>query len=181
MKTKIHYKIKWLCFKQIMKHKYNVMKECFKCGLFKQGLMHDNSKLGKYEFERICKYYVINLTSQDFERQQKGYSEIWLHHKGCNRHHWEYWIDVDGYNETCVKMPINDVVEMLCDWITNLKYNNSNDDWDGSKVFNMFIKQYNSGKIRLHIDTYNFIFNVLSNYSVGNTLYESIKKFEKKY
>ena len=27
------------------------------------------------------------------ERGEKGYSSAWLHHKGRNRHHYEYWID----------------------------------------------------------------------------------------
>ena len=49
-------------------------------------------------------------------------SLAWLHHKGRNRHHFEYWIDyciaADGsvYMGGC-KMPLRYVAEMFCDRI----------------------------------------------------------------
>lgn len=49
-------------------------------------------------------------------------SLAWLHHKGRNRHHFEYWIDYcigeDGkpYMGGC-KMPLRYVAEMFCDRI----------------------------------------------------------------
>lgn len=46
------------------------------------------------------------------EREEKGYSSAWLHHKGRNKHHYEYWIDYnvnagkDGRILTGMKMPV---------------------------------------------------------------------------
>ena len=37
-------------FKTITKHKYYVMKFCFKCGFYKRGILHDLSKYGLTEF-----------------------------------------------------------------------------------------------------------------------------------
>ena len=52
------------------------------------------------------------------ERAAKGYSSAWLHHKGRNRHHLEYWIDyspVGGHGLAGMEMPVKYVVEMFCD------------------------------------------------------------------
>ena len=50
----------------------------------------------------------------------EGYSKAWLHHKGRNKHHLEYWIDYgNSIQEGLVgmKMPKNYVVEMFIDRI----------------------------------------------------------------
>lgn len=44
-------------FKTVCKHKWEVGKICFKCGLYKQGLLHDMSKFSKTEFWTSVKYY----------------------------------------------------------------------------------------------------------------------------
>ena len=62
----------------------------------------------------------------DAERRENGVSLAWLHHKGRNRHHFEYWIDYcigeDGkvYMGGC-KMPLKYVAEMFCDRIAACK------------------------------------------------------------
>ena len=80
-------------FTTITRHKILVMKECFKIGLYKQGLTHDLSKYSPTEFLVGCKYYQGNRSPNEIERREKGYSAAWLHHKGRNKHHLEYWID----------------------------------------------------------------------------------------
>ena len=54
-----------------------------------------------------------------------GYSEAWLHHKGRNKHHYEYWTDVDGHHRengvVGVKMPAKYVAEMVMDRIAASK------------------------------------------------------------
>ena len=47
----------------------------------------------------------------------KGYSAAWLHHKGRNRHHFEYWSDYNPVERRVgpVKMPLRYVIEMVCD------------------------------------------------------------------
>ena len=85
------------------------MKECFKIGLYKQGLTHDLSKYSPTEFLVGCKYYQGNRSPNNAEREETGVSKAWLHHKGRNRHHFEYWIDYsvekDGNPMTGMPMP----------------------------------------------------------------------------
>ena len=105
----------WGHFKTITKHKILVGKLCFKVHLYKQGLLHDLSKYTPTEFITGIKYYKGTYSPNSAERNEKGYSTAWLHHKGRNKHHWEYWLDfgVDGIY--ACKMPTNYVIEMFCD------------------------------------------------------------------
>lgn len=111
-------------FCTITKHKILVMKECFRVGLYRQGLLHDMSKYGWTEFRIGCRYYQGSRSPNNAEREEKGYSSAWLHHKGRNRHHYEYWIDygLNGENRMIgMKMPVNYVVEMFLDRIAACK------------------------------------------------------------
>lgn len=80
-------------FKTITHHKFLVMGYCFRVGLIRQGLMHDMSKYSWTEFRIGAKYYTGIRSPNAVERERIGYSTAWLHHKGRNRHHLEYWID----------------------------------------------------------------------------------------
>lgn len=80
-------------FKTITHHKLLVMGYCFRVGLIRQGLMHDMSKYSWTEFHIGAKYYTGTRSPNALEREAIGYSTAWLHHKGRNRHHLEYWID----------------------------------------------------------------------------------------
>ena len=109
-------------FKTITHHRHLVMATCFKLGLYRQGLLHDLSKYSPVEFIPGCRYYTDGSESpNNGERRDKGYSSAWLHHKGRNKHHFEYWIDYDINGEhssrgmTGMKMPVNYVVEMFAD------------------------------------------------------------------
>ena len=102
-------------FKTITKHKFYVMKLCFRFGLYKQGLKHDLSKYSWTELVTGAKYYLGYKSPNSNERDTIGYSSAWLHHKGRNKHHWEYWIDFTSKGIIAIEMPINYVVEMFCD------------------------------------------------------------------
>ena len=107
-------------FRTITKHKFLVMKECFRVGLYKQGLLHDLSKYSWTEFRVGCRYYQGNRSPNNAEREDRGYSSAWLHHKGRNKHHYEYWLDysLDGSGKMAgMKMPVRYVVEMFLDRI----------------------------------------------------------------
>lgn len=111
-------------FRTITKHKIIVMKECFRVGLYRQGLLHDLSKYSWTEFRVGCRYYQGTGSPNNAEREEKGYSSAWLHHKGRNKHHYEYWIDysLDGKKILAgMKMPVNYVVEMFLDRIAASK------------------------------------------------------------
>ncbi|MCD8287091.1 MAG: DUF5662 family protein, partial [Clostridia bacterium] len=105
----------------VTKHRFVVMRNCFKCGLIRQGLAHDLSKLSPSEFFPGVKYFQGNRSPQAKEREVIGYSEAWMHHKGHNRHHFEYWTDFFNGEEVKVDMPYNYFAEMICDRIAASK------------------------------------------------------------
>lgn len=103
-------------FITITRHRLLVCRYCFKAGLIWQGLTHDLSKYSPSEFFAGARFYQGNMSPQVKERLVLGYSAAWLHHKGRNKHHFEYWRDVDktGANAP-VKMPAKYFGEMICD------------------------------------------------------------------
>ena len=103
-------------FITITRHRLLVCRYCFKAGLIWQGLTHDLSKYSPSEFLAGARFYQGNMSPQVKERLVLGYSAAWLHHKGRNKHHFEYWRDVDrtGVNAP-VKMPAKYFGEMICD------------------------------------------------------------------
>ncbi len=115
----------WRHLKTITYHKYLVMKGCFAVGLYKQGLTHDLSKYEPTEFLMGAKYFQGDRSPNNAEREEKGYSSAWLHHKGRNRHHYEYWIDYSTRDVpggmAPVEMPVKYVAEMLMDRIAASK------------------------------------------------------------
>ena len=91
--------------KTITKHHNLVCRYCIRAGLICQGLTHDLSKLSPSEFLVGARY------------------SAWLHHKGRNRHHYEYWIDysADKNNPHVLagaKMPRRYVAEMVFDRVS---------------------------------------------------------------
>ncbi|MBC3939194.1 MULTISPECIES: DUF5662 family protein [Anaerotruncus] len=117
--------MKWLShLRTINHHKLLVMKHCFRVGLYRQGLLHDLSKYSPVEFSAGAKYYQGDRSPNEIERKERGYSAAWLHHKGRNKHHLEYWIDYDpgpGHRMTGMEMPVNYVAEMFCDRVAASK------------------------------------------------------------
>ena len=109
----------WQHFKTITKHKWLVLKGCFRVGLYWQGIVHDLSKYTPTEFQAGARYYQGNRSPNSAERELKGYSEAWMHHKGRNRHHYEYWTDLSlqTRNYDPVPMPRKYLVEMVMDRI----------------------------------------------------------------
>ena len=90
------------------RHRREVMKNCFRAGLYWQGLTHDLSKYSPEEFWISCKMYQGTRSPNEAERELKGYSTAWMHHKGRNKHHFEYWNDYSPKTKRneAVKMPL---------------------------------------------------------------------------
>ena len=107
----------WAHLKTINHHRALVCKYCFRLGLYWQGLTHDLSKYSPVEFMAGVKYYQGDHSPNDAQRRAEGYSASWLHHKGRNRHHFEYWTDYSTHGEGIigVPMPKKYVAEMFCD------------------------------------------------------------------
>ena len=110
-------------FWTITRHRHKVLVNCFKCHLFRQGLTHDLSKYSLSEFIPGAKYYVGTKSPNEPERQENGYSLAWMHHKGRNKHHCEYWNDISPVSKRyeSVVMPVRYVAEMFCDRIAASK------------------------------------------------------------
>ncbi len=107
----------WQHFKTVHHHRALVRKGCFRVGLYLQGLTHDLSKYSPTEFLRGAHYYQGTRSPNAAEREEKGYSEAWMHHKGRNRHHYEYWTDMSPktHRYEPVDMPRRYLVEMVMD------------------------------------------------------------------
>lgn len=110
-------------FKTITQHRHQVMIHCFKAGVPLRGLLHDLSKYTPEEFIYGVKYYTGTKSPNEGERAEYGYSNAWMHHKGRNKHHFEYWNDygTDNLPARPVKMPLKYVIEMFCDRVAASK------------------------------------------------------------
>ena len=113
----------WQHFKTITIHRMKVCGACFRMGLIWQGLTHDLSKYSPTEFRQGAKYYQGVRSPNAAEREEKGYSEARMHHKGRNRHHYEYWTDMSPQSKTyeAVPMPRRYLAEMVADRIAACK------------------------------------------------------------
>ena len=137
MKLKSYYKH----FLTVCKHKWVVFQECRACGITWQGIIHDLSKFSPAEFGPSAKYFQGDKSPHYGEAAANGYSKAWLHHKGCNMHHWEFWTDFneDDGSIKVNKIPYNYVVEMVCDWIGAGKVY-SKDKWTQSSPLEYYNK-----------------------------------------
>ncbi len=114
MKSYIEY------IRYILKHKYFVLRECWKYGLYWEGITHDISKLGRHEFNQYRRYFTAPRLSgnKPSQNESEDLNYAWLHHIHSNRHHWQYWVlrEDDG-NTIALAMPAKYILEMFCDWI----------------------------------------------------------------
>ena len=135
-------------------HRRLVRRYCFKAGLYAQGLRHDLSKYSPAEFFPGVKYFQGDRSPNDIQRREYGYSAAWMHHKGRNRHHYEYWTDyIPALGRGVVgpvAMPRRYVAEMFCDRLAACHiYNKKN------YVDTMPLEYFNRAKDRMtiHPDT----------------------------
>lgn len=109
----------------VIRHKHEVFKNCARCGLVFRGIVHDLSKFTPIEFFESARYFQGNRSPIGVCRRQNGVSRAWLHHKGRNKHHIEYWHDVECAVHPM--MPYTYAVECVCDKLAATKiYNGKN-------------------------------------------------------
>lgn len=156
--------------KTICKHKYYVFNECRKCGITWQGIVHDLSKFGPVEFISSAKYFQGDRSPIEAEKEAICYSRAWLHHKGHNKHHWEYWTDFDDEgNLIANKMPYKYVIEMICDFVGAGKAYSS-DKWTPEEPLNYWNKVRKGRYFHPHTDRLaGFLLDVIAT--------EGLKKF----
>ena len=142
----------FLHFKTITKHRHTVIAHCAKAGILWQGLGHDLSKYSPTEFLQGARFYLGTRSPNEAEREECGYSLAWMHHKGRNRHHFEYWTDYNPKTRRIepVKMPLKYVIEMFCDRVAASKiYQGEN--YTDSSALQYFLK--GKSRRRIHPET----------------------------
>lgn len=97
----------------VLRHKWRVFINCCKCGIPFRGIVHDLSKFTPVEFFESVKYFQGNRSPIGACRRATGKSLAWLHHKGRNKHHMEYWLDGECAEHPL--MPYKYAVECMCD------------------------------------------------------------------
>ncbi len=154
MKNKICGHLKTVC-----KHKYYVGKYCFLAGIPIRGILHDMSKFSPAEFIESIKYYQGNRSPIDACKEINGYSKAWLHHKGRNKHHYEYYQDNFDNGGSPLKMPFKDACELICDYLgAGRAYMGKNFSFEAE--YNWWLNKI-SKPIAMHPQTQLFIENVL--------------------
>lgn len=148
-------------FRTITRHRHKVMEHCFKAGIGFQGMRHDLSKYSLTEFIPGAKYYQGTRSPNECERENFGYSAAWLHHKGRNRHHFEYWTDYNPRERKVmpVKMPPRYVAEMFCDRVAASKIYQG-DQYNDSSALLYF--QRGRDKRSIHPETSEFLESLLT-------------------
>ena len=126
-------------FKTITTHKYYVFQACWKAGIPWQGITHDLSKYSPTEFFNNIKYYKDGVSPVDVAKKEVGYSMAWMHHRGRNPHHYEYWIDYLDDGGKPIPIPYKYAVEMVCDYIGAGKAYNK-EKWTKHTPLNYWVK-----------------------------------------
>ncbi|AXF52451.1 MAG: hypothetical protein [Caudoviricetes sp.] len=159
----------WKHFKKICIHKYWVGYYCFKAGIPLRGILHDLSKFSPTEFIESIKFYRGDRSPIDACKEERGWSKAWQHHKGRNRHHYEYYYDNIDNGGNPIPMPYNDAVEMLCDYLgagraymeKSFTYQKELEWWE-NKI---------SKPVAMHPSTFNFIDYMLQSLASQEKLY----------
>lgn len=135
-------------FNYIIKHKWYVAKECFKYGLYWRAIKHDWTKFLPSEFMP----YVNNFYGKP---DKDAFNRAWLHHQHNNSHHWQHWVlKNDDGTVIALEMPLNDALEMICDWRGAGMAIHGYDEVEA-----WYLKNYNI--INLHINTREFVDKII--------------------
>lgn len=159
-------------FNLINKHRWYVFQFSIKAGIPFRGLIHDLSKYSITEFFESVKYYTGHCSPIHFAKLDKGYSEAWLHHKGRNKHHFEYWEDVKNNERFGAFIPYKYIVECICDKLAACKaYNKKN--FNQKQPLEYWNNVDKKSSIKIHPGIVEFTDEVLtkmSNDGINNTL-----------
>jgi len=167
--------------KLVTKHKWTVFKLCCKIGIPWRGFMHDWSKFSKEEFIESIKYYDGTKSPIVVCKKENGYSKAWLHHKGRNKHHPEYWIDMSLPEKTVI-MPYQYAAEMICDKIAaGIVYSGKN--WTDDFELKYYMDERKTMLVHPQIDKFVIaVLTELAEKGLKKTLTkENIKNLYEKY
>lgn len=167
-------------FVLITKHRLLVFKLCCKIGIPWRGFVHDLSKYSPTEFFEGVKYYTGKGSPISECKKDKGYSKAWLHHKGRNKHHAQYWTD-ESIPEKNIVIPYKYAAEMVCDKLAaGMIYNGKN--FKNSTELGYYLKERKISKINDKTDKFLLeTFEEVSKNGVNKTLTkENIKRIYEK-
>lgn len=124
-------------WKTIRIHRKWVRHYCHIAGITWRGITHDLSKYSPTEFFESARYWTGTHSPIEEVKREKGVSRAWLHHRGRNTHHWAYWADNFSEGFVIHPMPMDDFVEMVCDFLgagraylgTGFSYSNERSWW----------------------------------------------------
>ena len=172
-------------FITITKHKWVVFKLCVKIGIPWRGFVHDLSKYSKTEFLESAKYYKGTYSPIQACKQENGYSQAWLHHKGKNKHHLEYWYDYKA-PVSMPMLPYTYTLEMICDTLAaGIIYNGKN--WNNSTQLEYWKRELQRDekepKINVHMkNLLTEVYEQVSKEGINNTLKRNnLKKIYEKH
>ena len=156
----------------VNQHRFKVFCLCCKVGIPFQGLVHDLSKYHPEEFWEGVKYFQGDYSPIKNCKNENGYSRAWLHHKGRNKHHYEYWYDISAPQKTPI-IPLKYMLEMVCDRIAATKtYNRGSFEY--KKVLDYYYKE--EPHMTLHPKLKKFLESIFKELSKNGE-----KNFNKKY
>lgn len=147
-------------FKKICVHKYWVFHYCSMCGIKWRGIKHDMSKFSPTEFFESIKYYKGDSSPIDECKRINGVSIAWMHHKGRNDHHFEYWQQNFINGGEPVEMPYKCVLELICDYLAAARAYLGN-NFSYINEYKWFIDRIsNNPRISMHFRNQIFIYFV---------------------
>jgi hypothetical protein len=165
MHPKLTIKNTFLHFGKILKHKWWVFYYCCQADIPWRGVKHDMSKFSPTEFWESVRYYQGTSSPIDACKKDKGISMAWMHHKGRNRHHYEYWQDNFDNGGEPKAMPYKDAVEMLCDYLgAGRAYMGR--DFTYQKEYEWWCKKCQK-PLAMHPNTLDFITRCMSQFNHG--------------
>lgn len=110
----------------VIRHKWFVMIECFKYGLYWQGIVHDWHKFLPSEWSGYVKKFgadphIGREKTGGYIPEAQGipeFSYAWFLHQHRGKHHWQWWAmpTSDGKGLKVFPMPERFVKEMIADW-----------------------------------------------------------------
>ena len=167
--------------KLVSKHKWLVFKFSCRLGIPLRGLMHDLSKFSPEEFIESVKYYDGKVSPITKCKKAKGYSKAWLHHKGRNKHHSQYWVDLNA-KEVAPVIPYKYIAEMISDKLAaSITYNGK--EWTNASEYEYWQKE--KTRIIMNPKVENFLttlFEQVKNEGIDKVINKkNVKELYKKY
>lgn len=158
--------------KRIVIHKFWVAYYCFQLGLYWQGITYDLSKFSLTEIKGALKYWNDFKSSLAYEKELNGYSETFLHHRGHNPHHYEYWIHSLDEGGVAAEMPRKYALELICDYLAACR------TYRGNPKEEYKWWEEHSPKMKIHRRTKQYLNRIFLNFS-HNSLKQAVKFADK--